>query len=69
MDKRAICDRNELGRPVVAPTNEIETFAFGYRQNKDLYITLHNKKETRGGLPSECFYLAFVLNYRSRMSL
>jgi hypothetical protein len=29
---------------VVAPTNEIETFAFGYRPNKDFYVTLHNKK-------------------------
>ena len=37
------CDRNELGpsrTPV--PTNEIETFAFGYRPNKDLDVTLHN---------------------------
>ena len=36
--------RNKLhGRTV--PTNEIETFAFGYRPNKDFYVTLHNKKK------------------------
>ena len=28
---------------VVAPTNEIETFAFVYKPNKDFYLTLHNK--------------------------
>ena len=54
---------------MVAPTDEIEIVAFVYRSNKDLYLALHNKKETRGGLPSECFYLAFVLNYRSRILL
>ena len=59
IDGCAFCDRYDLGRPMVAPTNEIETFAFVYRPNKDLDLTLHNKKETRGGLPSACLHLAF----------
>ena len=63
-DGGSICDRNDLGRPMVAPTNEIETFAFGYKPNKDFYVALHNKKETRGGLPSACLHLAFVQKCR-----
>ena len=59
-DGSAFCDRSDLGRPVVAPTNDIEIVAFVYRPNKDLYLTLHNKKETCGGLPSACLHLAFV---------
>ena len=61
MDESAFCNRNELGRPMVAPTNEIETFAFGYRPNKDFYITLHNKKETRGGLYVRVFLHRFCI--------
>ena len=29
------------------PTNKIETFAFGYRPNKDLYLALHNLKSKK----------------------
>ena len=42
---------------------------FGYRPNKDFYVALHNKKETRGSLLSACFFLALILIYRTRMSL
>ena len=48
-------NRNDLGRPVVAPTDEIYVDAFGYRPNKDFYVALHNKKETRGGLSVRVF--------------
>ena len=71
----AFFNRHDIGQSATCcmdapvPTNEIETFAFGYRPNKDLYVALHNKKETRGSLLSACLHLAFVLNYRSRMSL
>jgi hypothetical protein len=63
IDGGAFCNRYDLGpsrTPV--PTNEIETFAFGYRSNKDLYLTLHNKKETRGGLSVRVFLHRFVSN-------
>ena len=33
---------------MVAPTSEMDVVVFGYRPNKDLDLTLHNKKETRG---------------------
>ena len=69
MDKRAICDLNELGRPMVAPTSEMDVVVFGYRPNKDLDLTLHNKTETRGGLSVRVFLPRFVLNYRTVMSL
>ena len=68
-DGGSICDRNDLGRPMVAPTSEMDVVVFGYRPNKDLYLTLHNKKETRGSLLSACFFLALILNYRTSMSL
>ena len=54
-------DRYDLGRPMVAPTDEIEIVVLATDQIK-IYISLFTikiKKETRGGLPSECFYLAF----------
>ena len=41
-DGSSFCDLNDLGRPVVAPTDEIEIVAFVYRPNKDLYLALHN---------------------------
>ena len=44
------------------PTDEIDVVAFGYKPNKDFYVTLHNKKETRGSLLSACFYIAIELN-------
>ena len=43
MDERAICNCDDLGRPVVAPTSEMDIVAFVYKPNKDLYLTLHNK--------------------------
>ena len=33
-DGGSICNRYDLGRPMVAPTNDIEIVAFGYRPNK-----------------------------------
>ena len=54
------CDRYDIGPPRTSvPTNDIEIVAFVYRPNKDLDVTLHNKKETRGSELSACFYLAF----------
>ena len=53
-------DPYDLGRPMVAPTNEIYVDAFGYRPNKDFYVALHNqnKKKHAVGCPSACFYIA-----------
>ena len=41
-DGCGFCDRNELGRPMVAPTDEIYVDALGYKPNKDFYVALHN---------------------------
>ena len=43
-DRRRMCSDNryDLGRPVVAPTSEMDVVVFGYRPNKDFYLTLHN---------------------------
>ena len=54
---------------MVAPTDEIKIFCLIDRPSKDLYLTLHNKKETRGSLLSACFFLAIELNKRKGMSL
>ena len=76
----AFCNHNELGRPHGKPASFLRKHCgrpyrrdidrcFGYRTNIEFYVTLHNKKETRGGLPSACLHLALKLNYRSRISL
>ena len=51
MDKRAICDRNELGRPMVAPTSEDDVVVSATNQTK-IYISLFTikSKETRGSI-------------------
>ena len=47
---------------MVAPTSEMDVVVFGYRPNKDLDLTLHNKKETRGGLSVRVFLHRILLN-------
>ena len=55
-DGYAICNQYDLGQSrTPVPTNDIEIVAFGYRPNKDFYVALHNKKETRGGLSVRVF--------------
>jgi hypothetical protein len=48
---------------------EIRSRYFGNGPNKDFYVVLHNKEETRGSLLSTGFYIAIELNYRSEISL
>ena len=71
MGEGLFCDRNELGRPMVAPTSEMDVVVFGYRPNKDLELTLHNpnKKETRGGLSVRVFLHRIVFNLKTVMLL
>ena len=54
---------------MVAPTSEMDVVAFGCRANKDLYLTLHNKKETRGGLSVRVFLHRIVFNLKTVMLL
>ena len=56
---------------VVAPTDEIEILPLTTDQTK-IYIslfTIKNKKKHAVGCPSACFYIALILNYRTRISL
>ena len=72
VDRRmCILYRHDIGPPeTCCPTScmdarslqiFIEFFCLIDRLNKDLYLTLHNKKETRGSLLSTGFYIAFCL--------
>ena len=43
IDGNAFCDRNDLGRPMVAPTDKDKNRCFVDRPNKDYALALHNK--------------------------
>ena len=45
---------------VVDPTSEMDVVVFGYRPNKDFYLTFHNKtkKKHAESALSACFYIA-----------
>ena len=62
-------DRYDLGRPVVAPTDEIEILTLTTNQTKNSMSLFTIKKKHAVGCPSACFYIAIELNKRSGMLL